>query len=156
MTTTAAMKLTPSISLTPLTTPPGPIFMNWKIAISTGDLNVSSMFYLRNSEYDATVNMDANPYATFSGDVYELTVIGLNPDGVPVQFIPTHVGTITGMYTASLITFFCYVKDTVYTFMGQFTNGRTINGQVYKGDPTDDGSWSATAQGNDQTPPKTN
>lgn len=140
MTTTPIENLT----LSPENYPPSDL---WEITVDSDDpiLRNLTLIQLSDCEYQSG-NLN-NLYTTFGGMISE-TLLGTTPASA----------TINGVYIKRLIILSFSNSTDTYVFTGLCTNNAegaiVINGTIYKNDPTEDGSWSATAQGT-TTPPKT-
>lgn len=109
-----------------------PVCIDWDIKILESDVkNLNRFLILKFTNQDGDPN---NHYTDFEGVIFD--------DSSPTPPIP-----ICGIYTTDVITFHFHTLTDTYVFTGLCKALNAItNGRVYKGDPTDDGSWSGTAQ----------
>lgn len=81
----------------------------------------------------------AIPYLSFGGTISAV---------LPGTNIVFQSAPVSGMYTtAGVITLIFYMFESLYILTGNSSDGETIIGNVYINDPTDEGSWTGTAQG---------
>lgn len=129
MTTTATMNVA---------TDKFPVSLDWDIKIvKTNDPDVKKLNRLLILNFTNHDSDPDNQYTVFEGEIFD--------DSLPTSHTP-----IFGIYTTDVITFHFYkltnITD-IYVFTGLCEDAFTItNGSIYKDDPTDDGSWSGTAQ----------
>lgn len=137
MTTAAATNPTSNAGVAILTTNSSPIYRDWTITVNSNDINLLTLNQLQIIEYEIQSSNIGVPYATFDGTISGTFLGEPTPISAP----------ICGIYALGVITFLFYCSVDLYIFTGQYPNDETIiNGKIYKNDPTDDGSWSGTAQ----------
>lgn len=134
MTTTPAMNLVPAnLNLS----------SRWTIGITPDNAdsvaaNEFNMGLLNQLDFSTVTPQDDNannPYAILEGTI-SATLLGMTLFSAPIY----------GTLTAGVITFHFHLED-FYVFTGLRVDATTIShGSIYKDDPTDEGSWSGTAQ----------